>query len=321
MGYEPPFLGFLRWSEGINCPCAMSIRRLYVTKLWHHWSRDADGAVLGVSADPNDRNRYLQFTSSDWTRSSINGTWVIDRLTGRTTGPEFDQEEGDAFGSTHNGLPRVTFDGATTILDYPDGGGDFAIRRYIHRSMPYTPALVLADLAEVWANAAESILVVPWGGEGQLARAEVGGYPRWGGPNTNPVFGPPPADGRIVASAYPGGGVFNAKTRVWEVWSEWAFGAVQRMFCQFFHKGFFSLERYDDLFDYRAQIKVVRPYERKYYYMEGGMWEIGAPELAENDVIQWDSGRQFFVIRLGDVPPPGVAYEEVVGKKIASGGC
>lgn len=316
MAGEPPFLGFLQWSEGLDCPCGWNLRRLYVTKIWPAFTRDAANRILGYDQNQNDHNRYTQFSSSGWQGYTVNSAWTIDRLTGLTHEPKFDQGQADDLGERYLGAISVRFEDQTTIVQFLDYGGQEA---RISFSSPYPTADVLDDLATLWEHARTGILVVPWGGEGQVCRAEAGPTSRWAGVDGNPWAGPGPIDGRISIFSYPG--IFTAPKRAFEVWSEWNFGTVGRTYAQFFHKGFFSVELYDEIFPWGTNAeKVVRAGGRKYFYIEGGIVEVESPPILAADVDAYGRGKLFVSVTLGDIPPPGVDHEEIKGVSSGSSG-
>lgn len=304
---EPPFLGFIQFASGTDCPCVKGGRRLTIIKLWHSLDSDAQGFAWGFGRLPFFHGHYLTASASGFPNEP-NTTWEINRLTGRIDGPLFYQ--GTAV------LPSPP----AVVLDEPvvryTWAQDPPVDAELTVGNPYSPMLVLADHDDLYRLYPSQILLVPWGFEATLGRAEVVG-PIWGG-NPASYLGPAPADGRPiqVRERFPGLDGF----REISVQSNWKRSRVQRQVVQFWVKGFFSVQRDD----YRVrwsgeQIKDLGP--KEYFYLEAGIWEVESPPISETDLVEYSEGDYLLGIRLNDRPPAGVPFTEVQGKPLAGGSC
>ncbi|MBL9135202.1 MAG: hypothetical protein JNK85_05010 [Verrucomicrobiales bacterium] len=303
---EPEFLGFLEWSDGTDCPCGQGVRRLTVTKLWHNLGEDTRGAAWGFAGLV--RGHYLQATSNGWS-SEPNTVFALNRLSGLVAGPEFYQTE-----AGFNFPPAVVVDGPW--IQYTWTVDVLTRETSVTLSIPYTQAMVLEDLLNLWESAPSAILVVPWGRESALGRAEVSGL-RW---RQDPVswLGVGPADGRIVQVTEPQDS-FQGATN-FGVQTQWSQSRVSRQLLQFSHRGFFSVQRQDAVAREGENFQI-RDYPKEFFYLTDGIWEIGSPAPSVDEMTLYWEGDYLVTVLLGDRPPDGTPYQEVQGKGFASSAC
>lgn len=137
---------------------------------------------------------------------------------------------------------------------------------------PYTAQMLLDDLEALWVLAPAQVVMVPWGTEGTLGRAEVGNQ-RW---RRSPPswLGPATADGRVVqvidrSVDFTGANSFGVQTN-------WIAGSIMRQLLQFTHRGFFNVQRDDVLADGVGNFDRVT-YPKDYFYLVEGIWELESP--------------------------------------------
>lgn len=300
MAGEPDFLGFLTFSMGTDCPCGYGIRRLTVTKLWHSADTDTRGFAWGYGMLEL-TGHYLQATSSGW-ESQPNTVYRVDRLTGLIDGPDHYQNE-----PGKNSPPGMTLDG--TLIQYGWSGIGPTLYTFIALSEPYTAQMVSDDLEALWVLAPAQVVLVPWGAEGTLGRAEVGNG-RWR-PSPPSWLGPGPADGRVIqvldrSVDFTGATSFGAQTI-------WNYGIVQRQLLQFTHRGFFSVQR-DDVLDNGVGNFERVTYPKEYFYLVEGVWEVESPAPEVGQMAGYRAGDYLVTVLLGDKPPGGTPWSEVRGK-------
>lgn len=305
--YEPPFLGHIQFASGPDCPCVKGARRLTIWKLWHSLDADTRGYGWGFGALPGMNGHYLA-ASADGFPTEANTTWTIDRLTGLVTGPEFYQ------GAAMQPFPPGTTQQEPVVTYF--WAQDPPVTATVVAGSPYRPDMVLADLNDLYGFYPAQILIVPWGYESTLGRAEVATL-RW---RRNPpsYLGPSPADGRAiqVREQTPGLEEFRGIS----VQSNWKRDRLQRQVVQFWVSGFFSVERNDLLVRWnREEIRTTTP--KEYFYLERGLWEVESPPISESDLLHYSFGDYLVSIALGDRPPDGVPFKEVHGKPIVGGAC